>query len=64
MENKIKSEIELFNKKNSEVRIESLSKAQNFQDKEKQLNEFSKKIEEIQKNIEENKKFIILHYQD
>ena len=64
LENKIKSEIELFNKKNSEVRIESLSKAQNFQDKEKQLNEFSKKIEEIQKNIEENKKFIILHYQD
>ena len=56
LENKIKSEIELVNKKISEVRIESLSNVQNFQDKEKQLNEYSKKIEEIQKNNEENKK--------
>jgi len=33
-----------------------LPNTQNFQDKEKQQNEFSKKIEEIQKNNEENKK--------
>ena len=56
LENKIKREIELVNKKISEVRIENIINVQNSQDKEKQQNEYSKKIEEIQKNNEENKK--------
>ena len=56
LENKIKREIELINKKISEVRIENIINVQNSQDKEKQQNEYSKKIEEIQKNNEENKK--------
>jgi len=56
LEAKIKSEIELLNKKISEVRIENMTNIQNYQDNEKQQNEYSKKIEEIQKNIEENKK--------
>ena len=56
LENKIKSEIELVNKKISEVRIDNIILAQNSQDKEKQQNEYSKIIEEIQKNNEENKK--------